>query len=834
MRKVLLPAFLPILLLTAQYAFGDDAELKAVVENGKKATVLVAVGGSTATGSAFCVHSSGLFLTAYDVVFGADKMGEISLSLNVGERDARSVKAQVVLKDEAAGLVLIKSTEPVDLPAVKLGNADDFYETMPVYTFGYPSLQRYGPPPPLTNEAPSINIKVCRLVALSKENGTLKAVVIDTTLNSGNSGGPILNSKGELVGMLQGAAEERYYGLNRAVSANRIAEFISRPVICFVPPANVTIEDMVKETTLTAQVIDMRKDGGKDLQVEITLAPEGRIATVLKMERADNEFTAAAPLIREGAGQQKLKAIVQYDNGEIRGFLEPTVFKVGDGEVDIGRVARIKGGERPQIILRDNSESFDIDPDLKLTLDLGPKSIQIQAAEFRNILVAPPMGPPSYIKYVISVKSGEAEIGRMEGVIRIETADAGAEGLTEKPVKCPSQLGNIVEGMGGDVLICHFPALRKLGVFNLSKREFVKQIDLAEGDVRFAAGRDKLYIAYAGKNAIETWDLKTFEKEQTTELAFSGKITSIAIGADTAGPLLIVVDGEFPDTKSSCALFDTTAMKPNGDKLPHYDGHLRKPARASMNGAMFVFGTSRLRLTEGHVTLGVSNPQSDRRYLLPGADGKSMYSIGFVDPGLEGGMAPPRAVSPYELYVPSDGGDFYIGIALPASPDDTSPRVGTVTLYRLSDKSFVISLGKIQIPQGFLKADDPLGIENRIWFLSRSGLIVLVPDSNDTLVLMGCNPDKKAATSVIISEPPTIAVAGQPFVYALKIRTSIGPPKYTLENCPEGMIIDKMGVIRWEVPGDYSEKEVEVTVMAKDIAGTVMVQSFKLKIVKNE
>ena len=75
-------------------------------KRGKAATAFVDV-PRRGTGTAFCVHPSGLFITNEHVVRGAEKE-EITLVLNPAVENQRVLKAKVVRMDKALDLALLR------------------------------------------------------------------------------------------------------------------------------------------------------------------------------------------------------------------------------------------------------------------------------------------------------------------------------------------------------------------------------------------------------------------------------------------------------------------------------------------------------------------------------------------------------------------------------------------------------------------------------------------------------------------------------------------------------------------------------------------------------
>ena len=102
---------------------------------------------------------------------------------------------------------------------------------MNVVTLGYPL-----PPEPVTVNLPYSAATLLRghVTSLRKEKGRLLGVQIDSQLNRGHAGGPVIDSSGKVIGMV--AATVTGTAMNLAIPAYRLADFLAAPGIVFNPP----------------------------------------------------------------------------------------------------------------------------------------------------------------------------------------------------------------------------------------------------------------------------------------------------------------------------------------------------------------------------------------------------------------------------------------------------------------------------------------------------------------------------------------------------------------------------------------------------------------------
>ena len=138
---------------------------------------------SHASGSGVIISTDGYIVTNNHVV---GKANEISVKLN----DGREFKGRIIGTDETTDLALIK-IDAKNLPAIPIGNSDNLKLGEWVLAVGNPFNLTS------TVTAGIVSAKARTLGA----NGVESFIQTDAAINSGNSGGALVNARGELVGI---------------------------------------------------------------------------------------------------------------------------------------------------------------------------------------------------------------------------------------------------------------------------------------------------------------------------------------------------------------------------------------------------------------------------------------------------------------------------------------------------------------------------------------------------------------------------------------------------------------------------------------------------------
>ncbi|RPI05722.1 MAG: 2-alkenal reductase, partial [Ignavibacteriae bacterium] len=168
-------------------------------------------------GSGFIISPDGYIVTNDHVAGNAT---DVTITLMGG----RQMKAKVVGSDAATDICLLK-VDGRDLPSVIIGNSDDVIIGEWTIAFGNPfGLFEI-------NDKPTVTVGVISATGMKLgqiENRYYRDMIeTDAAINGGNSGGPLVNSNGEVVGMNTLILNSTYIGYGFAIPINKIKKVLT-------------------------------------------------------------------------------------------------------------------------------------------------------------------------------------------------------------------------------------------------------------------------------------------------------------------------------------------------------------------------------------------------------------------------------------------------------------------------------------------------------------------------------------------------------------------------------------------------------------------------------
>jgi hypothetical protein len=153
------------------------------------------------------------------VIIRTLKNAVVTVAFDSGTKDERTAKGELLALDPEYDLAVMRVKDVKDLPEpIDFEKERELTETMSVYTFGFP----FGKVLATSKGRPTITVSRSAVSSLREnDDGQLAVVQIDGGLNPGNSGGPIVNTQGELVGVAV-ATIRNSSGIGLAIPAGQL------------------------------------------------------------------------------------------------------------------------------------------------------------------------------------------------------------------------------------------------------------------------------------------------------------------------------------------------------------------------------------------------------------------------------------------------------------------------------------------------------------------------------------------------------------------------------------------------------------------------------------
>ncbi len=396
-----------------------------IVSEGKQATALVETTAQDASGTAFCVDPAGFFVTNAHVAQAAMNQ-QMTLVLHPGETTQKTLTARVVRTDKAADLALLQTVNKGEgiagLTALPLGHDDALVETDPITAFGYP----FGRDLALSERsAPSISVSVGRITALRRDKDGLQFLQIDASLNPGNSGGPVLDADGKVIGVVEAGVEGA--ALNFAIPVHLLTKFLHTPAIQFAP----TVAPGAQTETHDFQigVAPLLPNTGP-YTVTLTLSAPGQALRSFTARPAGNGlFAVAAAPVPPRTGPERLRlTVAAQEAGE--GNEGVLIADVSDCGVDIAgrhlllsqvKTIHLAAGAATVDLVNGQHVSGRVAGLSALNVSVAGAPQILNFSHFPLVTVTDMSSPPSSVDYRVTVKEGAEVVGQEAGVLWLGT-----------------------------------------------------------------------------------------------------------------------------------------------------------------------------------------------------------------------------------------------------------------------------------------------------------------------------------------------------------------------------------------------------------------------------
>jgi hypothetical protein len=395
----------------------DSLSREAVAKRAKASTVYVEV--KPTSGSGFCVHPSGLFVTNDHVIPQGNN--KVTLVLDAGLKSQKVLTARVVRRDKTLDLALLKADVDEKLPALELGSDKDLSELQELIAVGFP----FGTVLSRPGEYPAISVNVGSVTSLRRDkDGELSRIQLDAAVNPGNSGGPVLDRTGKVVGVVVSGI--RGSGVNMAIPVSHLHRFLARPQFLVKLPA-VKADNRHSEFEFTAQsisVVPLRETP----ELELVLGSEPGRERRLPMKLVDGTYRARVIPFPAREGPLACRVEVKYPDGLVSGLVEDQTYRIGGESVKLSQLRKLRPGTKLEAQLSDGRRLEGKPADLEaIKVLVGKQALRLELAGAVEVNVEKPEDLTVLSVTVLARLAGK-EVGRYSAPLYIE-------GVSESPLK---------------------------------------------------------------------------------------------------------------------------------------------------------------------------------------------------------------------------------------------------------------------------------------------------------------------------------------------------------------------------------------------------------------
>ncbi len=772
-----------------------------------------------------------------------------------GTQDARKLKGKLLRLDKPHDLAILHVEGTSDLPALALGSVDGLTETNEIIAFGFPfgtllSENEIDPP--------AVSVNVGNVTSLMRRRNVIQRIQVDAALNPGNSGGPLLNRKGQVVGVVEAGIPGAQ--VNFAIPVTFVSAIVAKPIIDFRPPA-VDGAAMSQPVVFEARAYRVRPST-KVFMMELVLENGDATPRRFPMELKQGVYRATAVPLPRVDGRSPVKVVVECDGGTFTGTATDRTVRLAGKEFKLSELRSIRWKPKLETLTTGGTTypavptGFDA-----LDLSLGKSSVHIAMADALRMTISLPK-VSGIVKCLAIAKEDEAEVARMMGYMGSD-APPIAQASSSTPLKpaaaphrpvavaaivppsldrdrvvrpLPGAVADLVDGGNGRYLIARLAGQQQLAVFDVSAAKVVKQIPLAEEKVHIAAGAERLVIIFPESKLMHLWNLKAMRRERSVLLPESVTVNGIhqvCMGSASGGPLFIYVA---PEKRTLSLDLDTLATtEVHWTNWAPNNAYGPSEMRVSPDGSMLIgwgggwAGSEVAFFNQGKQTGSNPNVRCGLAFALPSADNRYIFvsggmhvrSLAITDiPSLGGAYIVPATEPGYFVGLAKMTGWAHVGDKLDSAQ---------ISVYNY-DRRMLFALSKLDE----LKVASPLRWEKRIHYYPLAGILVTVGAEQDRFIVRRVNLVDELARSgadylVVVSQPP-MAKAGGKFSYKLAIRAKAGGVKVSLESGPDGLTVSPDGQVSWDVPARFEAPEAKVIVAMHDETGQEVFHTFTVTI----
>ena len=819
----------------------------ASIANIKNSTAFLVVPGNRASGTAFCISDKGYFATCAHVIEGLNLGQEVSLTANSGLPNAKTTQAEIIKIDNSLDLAILK-TKPGFCPALKMGNSENLRETNKITAAGFPfgNLIAQG-------KTPAISISTGQVTAIRRDGKLISRVQFDAEIQPGNSGGPLLNEKGEVVGVV--VSKIIASRINFAIGTDLLKAMWITPQCEIEQPEIIPFSARHKPTTLklnldyisppkTSPEITAVFVGSKSKPRPVTIKKSGETSYTLTGIPHPQKLQVSGNILRSElvrvSGSFTHKNIVSHRNVK---------FKIGTNSYNLSDFRAIEPQNGIAITNKGRTIKGAISGLSQVPLYRpGHSSSNTSFINWPLICTRPERNTIEPIHVEVKIITGDfvttvtrplsidtpdgvGNLNLLPGGATFNEADAPISGI-DKPIEITldDEMADLDYGGNGRYLVAQIPTMNLCLIIDCLSGKITHKIP-TKSNARIAAGLTTLFIA--DSSGLSKWDLETGKNIARDLKWINGKVHALTAGSGSdrffgvlysAFNIDDLVRLELRAQASGIPL----ALEPLGQSIP-----TRSLIKISEHGTSIGVYSSRidqpslglLRIKDDvynlneHKSSGWINPGPTDRMILTGRGDLGLAQQGFGELGNQ-----PKKFG----LVPTSIQDLALMVPLP-SKGATPGKPPQIGLYNTNTgrplASNISTLDgfedlRLQSNRSSRDSNIPrLSWDKRFQYSVAHELLVTIPPG-DGLVKVRPLPLKEILEKVrepylLLHPSAPVRVKGTKFEAQLKTFTSEATPTFEILNAPEKFTINSTGVLQGPVNPAHAGSMVDLLVRIK-------------------
>lgn len=718
-------------------------------------------------------------------------------------------------------------------------------ETDPVMVVGFP----LGDALSFKEGNPSVTVSTGKVTSLRFDKNVVGRLQIDAKLVPGNSGGPVLNRKGEVVGIAVSMIAQS--NLNFAIGSEHLKLLIQSARVVVDPIKPISLADRYKPMTVRFKIDYLFPHKGKEKVTAYFIegTEAAREVAVTETGELTYKITGAPVSQSRQASSYTVRASFIRSSGRVTNTYSIEIrdqkVSVGGREMmlsDICMILPVQG----TVLGHEGQTLKGVVKGLETVQEVrggAPKTISL--ANWHALSFRPIRSENKAVALKIEVKSDLYTTSRLipvplegGGVSLMSSGTPHSEGFDpyagnpdlfegdQQKIDLGGVAYDIAWGAGGRYLVADIRADRKLVVVDCALGKITGEIAYGTEKVLFGAGAKSLLIAKG--NRVEHWGYSPVKMITPSTPWVTGEILGVSVGTGASQLVGVYYDVikssgmrrfEFRDFETGKLI----AIEPQNASLKnnlHFTASMTGHAYGSYEDAQNPYGNAQVFYAEfSHMAKA---EYSRSGWLMPDSVGEYCYTAfaGSVLSGYESRSS--HGTHPAMVPTTIPGIVSLIPLPLKGHPAK-SLSWGIYDTFRnkmlVANALDLDEFDVTKLPVRWSQSkENPLSWNKRCFYNAHLGLLGTIPLSNRSVIVRKYDLWNHLKTQqqkylYPLSYLPTLVASGEPLSIPLKMASSSsGALKYELIDCPDGMVLDSDGVLKWLASDSVAGKTYRILV----------------------